>query len=192
MVWDLYNDAYDKFCELITIENPSVLEIACGPGNVSSYLMNKRRDISLFGIDLAPNMVALAKSNVPNADFSVMDCREISTLEGDYDAIMCAFVMPYLSKEECAKLLKDSSALLKKGGVIYFSTMEDAYEKSGYETTSFGGEHEVFIYYHQEDFLSQQLTDNGFQMVDFQRKLCPEPDGRFLTDMIFIAKKMEI
>ncbi|MFT5887060.1 MAG: ubiquinone/menaquinone biosynthesis C-methylase UbiE [Arcticibacterium sp.] len=29
---DLYNDTYDKFCELISKKNPEILEVACGPG----------------------------------------------------------------------------------------------------------------------------------------------------------------
>lgn len=191
MKMELYHDVYDIFCELVDINKPRVFEIACGPGNVSTYLMEKRKDFKLYGIDLAPNMVTLAQKNVPSAYFEVMDCRDISQLEGDYDAIMCAFVMPYLSKEECSKLLEDSAALLKEGGIIYFSTMEDNYEKSGFEKTSFSGNDEVYIYYHQEAFLSEQLEKNAFQTLEFQRILCPEPDGSFLTDMIFIAKKMQ-
>lgn len=190
MGMELYHDVYDMFCGLVDAKHPKVFEIACGPGNVSAFLMEKRKDFSLFGIDLAPNMVALAQKNVPGADFEVMDCRDIAQLEGDYDAIMCGFVLPYLSKEECAKLLEDSAALLKEDGIIYFSTMEDDYEKSGFETTSFSGDDEVYIYYHQEAFLSEKLEKNGFQIIEFQRKLCPEPDGRFLTDMIFLAKKI--
>ena len=68
--------------------------------------------------------------------------------------------------------------------------MEDDYEKSGFETTSFGGENEVFIYYHQEKYLREQLLKSGFKIIDLQRKLCPEPDGNFLTDMIFLVEKI--
>lgn len=189
MKMELYHDTYDIFCQHVKAKGPRVLEIATGPGNVTSYLLSKRPDFKLTGIDLAPRMVELARKNVANAEFQLMDCRDISQLEGNYDAIMCGFCMPYLSKEECSMLIKDAADLLKKEGVIYFSTMEDEYEKSGFETTSFGGENEVFIYYHQEKYLREQLIANGFDIVDFQRKLCPEPDGSFLTDMIFIAKK---
>jgi len=189
MEMDLYNDTYDNFCKLIKAENPRILEIATGPGNVSAYLLENRNDFNLTGIDLAPNMVELAKKNVPNANFLMMDCRDVSQFEGNYDAIMCGFCMPYLSKEECVKLIEDSAALLKENGIVYFSTMEDDYEKSGYETTSFTGEDKVHIYYHQEVFLSEQLIKSGFKIVEIQRKKFQEPDGSFLTDMIFIARK---
>ena len=32
---DLYNDSYDGFCTLIQKENASILEIGCGPGNIT-------------------------------------------------------------------------------------------------------------------------------------------------------------
>ena len=102
---------------------------------------------------------------------------------------MCGFCMPYLSKDECRKLITDSSKLLESRGLLYFSAMEDDYSKSGFETTSFSGQDKVYIYYHQADFLTECLTKNGFQIIDLQRKDYPEPNGTFLTDMIFIARK---
>ncbi|WP_405605869.1 class I SAM-dependent methyltransferase [Polaribacter sp. Asnod1-A03] len=189
MKMDLYNDTFDTFCELIEHENSEILEIASGPGNVTKYLLSKKPDLKILGIDLAPNMVELAKENNPNADFKVFDCREISEIEKKFDGIMCGFCMPYLSKEECEKLIYDSSKLLNDSGLLYISTMEDYYEKSGYELTSFSGENRVYIYYHQAEFLSECLGKYGYEIIDLQRKKYPEPDGTFLTDMIFIARK---
>lgn len=189
MQMDLYNDTFDKFCSLIHKENAEIFEIATGPGNVTKYLNSKRPDLKIFGIDLAPNMIELAKRNNPGAEFRVMDCKDISTIDRKFDAILCGFCMPYLSKEECAKLIADSSRLLSKDGLLYFSTMEDDYSKSGFETTSFSGQDRVYIYYHQADYLTDCLTQNGFEIIDFQKKDYPEPDGTFLTDMIIISKK---
>jgi len=186
---DLYNDTYDKFCALIDKKNPEILEVACGPGNVTKYLYSKRLDFKIFGIDLAPSMIELAKINNPKADFKVMDCRNIEKLDKIFDAILCGFCMPYLSKQECNKMIADFSKLLKPEGVLYFSTMEDDYDKSGFETTSFSGQDRVYIYYHQADFLTECLISSGLNIIDFQRKECPEPDGTFFTDMIFIARK---
>lgn len=189
MEMDLYNDTFDQFCNLIQKENAEIFEIATGPGNITRYLLSKRSDFKIFGIDLAPNMIELAKINNPEANFRVMDCKNINTIDRKFDAIMCGFCMPYLSKEECAKLIADSSELLSTNGLLYFSTMEDDYNKSGFERTSFSGQDRVYIYYHQADYLSDCLVKNGFEIIDLQRKDYPEPDGTFLTDIVFIAKK---
>ncbi len=58
---DLYNDTYDIFCELITKENAHVLEIGCGPGNITRYLLEKKPDLLINGIDISPNMISLAE-----------------------------------------------------------------------------------------------------------------------------------
>lgn len=189
MEMDLYNDTYDTFCNLTEKSNAEIFEIATGPGNVAKYICSKRPDFKVFGIDLSPNMVELAKQNNPQADFAVMDCREIHTINRKFDGILCAFCLPYLSREESRKLISDVSALLEHNGLLYISTMEGDYDKSGYETTSFSGDCRVFVYYHQADLMYANLTEFGFEILDLQRKRYPELDGGFLTDMIFIARK---
>lgn len=189
MEMDLYNDTYDTFCTLIKNSNATILEIGTGPGNVVKYLLSKRPDFNLFGIDLSPNMTELAKQNNPQTAFAVMDCRDIHSIGRKFDGILCAFCLPYLSREESLKLISDASQLSEPNGIFYISTMEGDYNKSGYETTSFSGENRVFIYYHQADFISECLSKAGFELLDLQRKQYPEPDGSYLTDMIFIARK---
>lgn len=101
----LYND---RIKETIETYNVKILEIATGPGNVVKYILCKRPDFKIFGIDLSPNMIELAKQNNPQAD-CITAC----------------------------------------------------------------------------------LIELGFDILDFQRKQYPEPDGSSLTDMIFIARKKQ-
>ena len=72
---DLYNSTYDYICETIPKEKARLLDVGCGPGNITRYLLSKRPDFDIFGIDIAPNMVALAKKNNPSAGFAIMDSR---------------------------------------------------------------------------------------------------------------------
>ncbi len=189
MYMDLYHDTYDLFCKQIEKENAAILEIACGPGNITRYLLKKRPDFKIFGIDLSPNMIELAKINNPTAEFQVMDCRAIVKLDKKYDAIMCGFCLPYLSKEEAVKLIIDAAGLLKPNGVLYLSTMEDDYSKSGFKGPSTGGPDKMYIFYHQADYLADTLKENGFKIIDLQRKDYTEPNGTLTTDLFILAKK---
>ena len=186
---DLYDETFDKFCNLIKKQNPSIFEIATGPGNVTKYLQNKRPDFDIFGIDLAPEMINLAKQNNPNAEFEVMDCRNIIAIDRKFDGIVCAFCLPFLSKNESKTLIENSFSLLNTEGLLYLSTMEDDYEKSKYETTSFSGQNQIFFYYHQENFISDCLKESGFEILEIQKQKYTEDNGTFLTDMIFLARK---
>jgi 2-polyprenyl-3-methyl-5-hydroxy-6-metoxy-1,4-benzoquinol methylase len=182
----LYHDSFDLFCQLLR-PDAAVLELACGPGNITSYLLDKRPDLKIFGIDLAENMIDLAKVNNPNAAFDVMDCRRISEIGKKYDAVMCGFCLPYLSKEETVKLIKDALGLLLPNGILYISTMEDDYSKSGFKKGSTGDE--IYMHYHEADYLVAALQENGFKIIDLTRQDYPEKDGSKTIDLIIIAQK---
>lgn len=184
---DLYNDTYDLFCSEIKTVNPKVLEIGCGPGNITKYILSKRPDIKMEGIDVAPEMIRLAQINNPAAVFHVMDCREIDQLEGKCDAILCGFCMPYLSKVDCEKLIKDSAILLNDEGILYFSAIEGDYVQSGYEAGSSGDK--SYVYYHSEDHLMEQLKINKFELLNLTRKKYPKTLEVISTHLISIARK---
>ena len=184
---DMYDDSYDIFCGQIEKVNASILEIGCGPGNITKYLLSKRSDLKIKAIDIAPNMIKLAKENNPSVDFKVMDCREIDRLTGKFDGIICGFCMPYLSKQDCSKLIKDSFQLLNNNAPFYFSAIVGEYNQSGYEEGSTGDK--SFVYYHQEDYFRQELAANDFELIEVIKKDFLKSNGVSQTHMIFIAKK---
>lgn len=182
----LYHDTLDVFCDNIP-SNAPILELACGPGNITKYLLSKHPDLKIFGTDLSPKMVTLAKTNNPEAEFALMDCRQIDTLENKYDAVMCGFCLPYLSKEEALALIGNATALLNPGGVIYLSTMEDDYATSGIRFSSTGDG--MYMYFHEAGYLTQALENNQFKIILQKRQDYPTTDGTKTTDLILIAKK---
>lgn len=184
---DLYKESFDVFCNAIKKENASVLELACGPGNITKYLLNKLPDLNILATDLAPNMIELAKVNNPKAKFEIMDSRELLSLKQTFDGIMCGFCLPYLSKEEAMQLIRDAYKILNDNGAFYLSTMEDDYLKSGFEKGSAGDE--IFMHYHQADYLTETILKNGFTIIDLQRKIYT-PDGKpTVTDLLIVAQK---
>lgn len=155
----LYHDSFDVFCNLIKKEDANLLELACGPGNITQYLLKKRPDLTILGTDLAPNMIELAKTNNPKANFQLLDSRNINSLNKTFDAIMCGFCLPYLSKEEAIQLIADASNVLTNDGVFYISTMEDDYSKSEFKKGSSGDQ--IFMHFHEGAYLTEALKING-------------------------------
>ncbi|QBY05897.1 class I SAM-dependent methyltransferase [Thalassotalea sp. HSM 43] len=187
MNFEFYMDTYDDFCELVSKANAKIFEIGCGPGNISQYILQKRPDYQLYGIDLAPNMVALAKKNNPGAVFDVMDSRSISQVQGTFDALLCGFCTPYLSAEDVATLIKEARQRLVPGGIFYLSTMEGDDQHSGYQTSSAGDQ--VFIHYHQENVIVDVLQSNQFEVISVKRKqFTIDKDAANTTDMFIYAR----
>lgn len=182
----LYHDSLNLFCNRLG-KNASVLDVACGPGNITACIKRQRPDLEVFGIDLSPNMVQLARENNPDAEFAVMDCRKISDIERKTDGIIAGFCLPYLSKEEAVQLIAGASAMLDRGGMLYISTMEDSYSKSGWRASSQGDK--LYMYFHEESYLAEALEQNNFTILDISRKRYPGSDGTETTDIIMIAVK---
>ena len=84
----LYQDSFDQFCQALPSTNSRILDIACGPGNISKYLLNKLPRLQLLGIDLAPRMIELAEEHNPEAEFLLWDSREIKALGRRFEGIM--------------------------------------------------------------------------------------------------------
>lgn len=184
----LYHDALDLFCNSLPKENAEILEIACGPGNITRYLLSKRPGLHILGTDLAVNMIELAKANNPTAEFQLLDCRNISSLGKKFDAVMCGFVLPYLDMNETKQLFADVAALLNKGGVFYISTMEGEYSSSRIYTASTGDR--LLMYYYEGEELSRLLEKNGFKVTDIRRKIYHDGENKSTIDVVVQAVKI--
>jgi SAM-dependent methyltransferase len=51
----IYDETYNHFCSLLTKQHSTVLEIGCGPGNVTRYLLDHRPDLQITGSGHCPN-----------------------------------------------------------------------------------------------------------------------------------------
>lgn len=64
-----------------------LLELACGTGNI---LLKMPKNYELFGLDIAPSMLEIAKQKLPSATFIKADMTSFSIPE-TFDIIVCIF-----------------------------------------------------------------------------------------------------
>ena len=162
----IYDDTYDAFLALMP-RGGKILDVACGPGNMTHYFIGKRPDLDAFGIDLAPNMVELARRNNPSGRFAVMDIRRLSELDDSFDGVACGFALPYFTASEAVALMKDAFDLLDQGGVAYFSAIEGP-DGERLDVSS-DGQHRLKVRTHSDATLSHWLILAGFGHVRFER-----------------------
>jgi len=180
-----YKDSLDHFISILETGS-KVLEAGCGPGNITSYLYSARPDLEIMAIDFAPSMIGLAKMNVPQAEFLVMDCRDVNDIDKKFEAIVCGFCIPYLNLDDCKAFIKNISSKLEERGFIYISWIEDDHARSGFEVGSTGDG--TYVYYYDEAFMIQQAELNHLEIIKTYSWQI-ERRGKQTTESIYILRK---
>jgi len=164
MELSLYNETYDFICrQEMSPAGALILDAGCGPGNITRYLLQQRPDFRIDGIDVAPNMVELARKNNPAASFRVLDIRLVASLDKTYDGIVCGFCLPYLTQEDYLKFITDIPAIVKENGWLYISLVAGDPAQSGLKTNGNGDR--VYFHYYDLDQLIREMEGQGFEKL---------------------------
>lgn len=182
-----YIESYEKFAALFTPDHRRVLDAACGPGLFCRVLWQQGTLLDIKGFDLAPAMIKLAKTNCPDAQFAIMDCRELGQLDDQFDAIISAFCFPYLNQSEVIAFIRSAAQKLSPGGLLFISTMEGHYEDSQFKRRS--EDEGVLNYLYSEAFITTQLIEQGFEVIDVFRHDYPMDNAEADTDLFLFARK---
>lgn len=185
-----YAQSLDTFAEYLP-NQAQVLELSCGPGNLTRYLLGKRQDLNILATDIAPNMVELARANNPSIICSELDCRNLKNISSSYHGIVCGFGLPYLSEQEVQQLARDCALHLEIEGSLYLSFMEELPQcRSGIRTNSAG--EQLYMHYHEAGFVERCLSDAGFT-CRYTERIDPQPGNpNEDRDLILIARKTGI
>lgn len=187
---DVYDAYYRQFCSRLARQGASVLDVACGPGNVAAFLARERPDLHVLGIDLAPNMVRLAKMHVPSADFLVHDCRQLPDLGRVFDGMAYAFGLNYLNQEEAKQFFESLDQVLAPNGVLYLSSMTGPREHSGLQTSSNGDQ--VYLHYRPMEEITQWVQHAGLELVLSEEIASPANASNATIDVILIAQRIHV
>lgn len=164
----------------------SALDIACGPAHALRYLIDAGFDLDVFGFDLSPNMLRIAKKNVPHGKFEQRDCRNLDGLTSRYDIVICGFCAPYLNPNECSKLVESIAGSLKPGGLAYFSAIEGG-NYCVEDNISPSGDR-VRIHHHPAAVLLQEFSQTGLHVIDVERKAMVTADGSEQVEVFFYVR----
>lgn len=167
-------------------EQNNVLDVACGPGNISKYLIVRNSKLEIDGIDLSENMLALARKNIPTGNFFLQDARAITLIKKKYDLIISGFCFPYLTKEEAIQFIADAKSSLNPGGLLFISTMEKDYSESGIQKGSQGDE--IMMHFHEEKYLREALVENGYEVAFTERVNTINSVNEEVVDLMMVGR----
>ncbi|MBI1973637.1 class I SAM-dependent methyltransferase [Candidatus Micrarchaeota archaeon] len=112
----------DKYIEEFLSLLPArakVLDAGCGAGD--SVAMFLERGFRAEGIDLSPEMLAIAKRKVPKARFRFMNLQRLSFKPASFDAVYSFGVFEHIPKPGCLKILKGFARVLKQEGFLFLN-----------------------------------------------------------------------
>ncbi|MDO8590163.1 MAG: class I SAM-dependent methyltransferase [bacterium] len=165
---DWWVEGTDKFISLL---NPgdSVLDVGCGSGIESKYLIQKGFDVT--GIDFSEKMIEIAKREVPEGKFQTLDLKDIDKLDGVFDAVFMQAVLLHVPKHEAQKVIEKIGDKLKSGGYFYIAVKErrsDRAEEEIVAENDYGYPYERFFSYYTIDEIKKYLMDSGFGRMVYE------------------------
>lgn len=179
----------DKFIECVSL-NGLVLDVGCGGGTKSKYLISK--GLKVVGVDIAEKMIEIAKQEVPQGTFYTMDLGEVDALEEMFDGIFMQAVLLHIQKKEALKILKKMASKLKAGGCLYIAVKEKIEGGIDEETkvdNDYGYEYERFFSYYTIAELKEYFSNLGLETI-FTENNPPSRSGRASNWISIIGKKV--
>lgn len=181
-----YNHTYDFLIEKLS-PGDEVLDLACGPAQISKYISSKI-DVKITGVDLSDKMLEIAKKEIPHGQFYKESIINFSNNK-KYNLVIIGFGIPYLTTEQTQECISNAVKNMCNNSYFYMSFMHGNGCKL--EKTSFGGEYDFLIYYHNKNEIKEFISENSMEIIQEYELDYSEKDGTISKDIVFIARKMK-
>ncbi|WP_369203211.1 class I SAM-dependent methyltransferase [Streptomyces sp. PU-14G] len=135
-----------------------VAELGCGPGSVTAHLRDLGLDV--FGVDLSPAMIALAREAYPDLRFELGSMETLDLADGQLQAIVSWYSVIHTPPREIPSYFQEFRRVLARGGTLLLAF----FESEGEPTTAF--DHKVTTAYRWPiDDLAELAGEAGFTEV---------------------------
>lgn len=158
----------------------SLLEIACGTGQVTRLLRAQFPDARITASDLSPEMIEVAKKIIGEQDkieWLIADAMALPFDENTFDAVICQFGLMFVPDKQ--KGVDEAYRVLKPGGRFIFSTWDtlqnNPINSIAQEVTNSFFKNEPLTFceipfsMYDPGELKKLMTDGGFKNVKVQK-----------------------
>lgn len=178
----------DAFAETVLASGLGpVADLGCGPGKVTAYLA--RRGVPAFGVDLSPEMVALARRAHPHLEFTVGSMTAPAIDDDALGGILAYYSTHHTPPDQLPVVFGEFHRTLAPGGHVMVAGHTGAGELLR-PTQAYGG-HPVSYesYLSPPDRIAELLRGAGLVVT---ARLIEEPaPGATRTHATFLARKPE-
>lgn len=121
----LWVDYLHSLLKRMSFKPKTILDVACGTGNVSEILASMGYEVT--GIDIAPDMIEVAKSKRSRVSYYVQDMAELDLGDSRFDLAISLFdSLNYITDvDRLAEGIRRVGAHVVDGGVFIFDVNTD-------------------------------------------------------------------
>jgi SAM-dependent methyltransferase len=148
-----------------------VADVGCGPGRITGLLRGLGLDV--FGIDLSPAMIELARRDFPGVRFDVGSMTDLDLPDASVDGVIAWYSLIHIPDDEIGTVLRHFHRVLRPGGRLMVGFHVG--DGSNFKTEGYGG-HPMRIYVHkrQPDKVAGWLDEAGFVVEAHMITTSPE------------------
>lgn len=95
------------------------LDAACGTGRHAERLVELGHEV--MGIDATPEMLTVAKSKIPSAQFQVAHLESLPLSDDSMDLAVCSLALAHC--EDLGRPLRELGRVVRRGGVVILSDL---------------------------------------------------------------------
>ncbi|MFF4017538.1 class I SAM-dependent DNA methyltransferase [Streptomyces sp. NPDC001843] len=152
------------FAELVKAGGSApVADLGSGPGHVTAHL--RGLGVPVFGVDLSPRMVTLAREAHPHLRFHVGSMTSLDLPDGTLGGIMALYSVIHVPDDHLPTVFAEFHRTLVPGGhvLLCFQSGDDAGRMR--LTERFGHEIDLYYYWRTPDTVSALLAEAGLEPV---------------------------
>jgi SAM-dependent methyltransferase len=156
----------------------SVADVGCGPGRITGYLHEAGLDV--FGVDLSPGMIEVARRDHPGLRFEVGSMTGLDLADGGLTGVLAWFSLIHVPDEDLPAVLGEFFRVLQPGGV--FLAGFHAGSGSKLKTEGYGG-YPMNVYVHRRSpgLVAELLGGVGFTVeAEMTHRPGPGVEGGFV------------
>ncbi|MGW1073944.1 class I SAM-dependent DNA methyltransferase [Streptomyces sp. NPDC002537] len=156
------------FAELVK-GGGAVADVGCGTGRVTAHLHGLGVDV--FGVDLSPEMVAVARRAHPGLRFDVGSMLDLDLPDGALGGLMAWYSIIHIPEERLPDVFAEFHRVLAPGGYVQLAFQVG--DEPLHLAEALG--HKVSLDFHRRrpDLIAELLSRAGF---DVRARLLREPD----------------
>lgn len=147
-----------------------VADVGCGPGHVTAHL--DRLGLNIFGIDLSPGMVEVARRDHPGLRFEVGSMTDLDIADGTLAGVVAFWSLIHIPDDAVPVVFQQFRHVLRPGGRLLIGF--HAGDGVNLKTEGYGG-HPMKVHVHRRrpEAVADLLRGSGFS-IDAVTSLGPD------------------